>query len=291
MDIFIAQLINGLAVGSIYALLITGFNLMRLVAFVTHYAYPHVVVLSMYAGWYTLEATGGNVALGVAVCIGSGMGISLATEPIFRPLTKRHAWIASFVVAVGLSMVITEVMSHGLHHGRTISFPVTFTGAVPIYQTGVATLFQGQLMTFVGSITAIIVFFYLLYRTQTGRAFRAIAENPFVARLRGIPIAETSRKSYLLAGLLGGISAVFLAMALRYASPGLGDHLAMKVLCIAMVAGVGNLWGGLIAGLVFGLIESMVMGFAPGNWSTAVVFGAIVISIMIRPKGLFAKQE
>jgi branched-chain amino acid transport system permease protein len=290
MEIFVAQLISGIVVGSIYALMIIGFNLMHSVAFVTHFAYPHVVVLSMYAGWYALQATGDNIAIGILACIGAGIGISIATEPIFRPLTKYHAWIASFVVSLGLSMIFTDTMSHLLYHGRAVSFPANFTGTTPIFQLGIATLFRGQLMTFIGAITAMVVFFYVLHSTQTGRAFRAISENPFISRLRGIPIARTSLKSYAMAGLLGGISAVFLSMALRYASPALGDHLALKVLAIAMVAGTGNLRGGVIAGIIFGLIESMVMGYAPGNWSTAVVFGAILVSVMIKPTGLFAKS-
>lgn len=290
MEIFVAQLISGMVLGSIYALMITGFNLMRSVAFVTHFAYPHVVVLSMYTGWYALQATGDNVAIGIIACIGSGIGISLATEPLFRPLTKYHTWIASFVVSLGLSIIFTDIMSHFLNHGRAVSFPLNYTGELPIFQIGIATLFRGQLMTFIGAIVAMSVYFYLLRGTQTGRAFRAIAENPFVARLRGIPITTTSIKSYVMAGLLGGISAVFLSMALRYASPALGDYLALKVLAIAMVAGQGNLRGGVIAGMIFGFIESMVIGYAPGDWSTAVVFAAILISVMIRPEGLFAKQ-
>ena len=289
MEVFLAQLINGIAVGSIYALLVTGFNLIVLVAGVVQFAYPHVVVLSMYVAWYVFKATG-NVALAVLAAIGSGVGISLATEPIFRPLTKRAAMIASLIASLGLGMVITDIMSHGLHLGLPITFPPSLTGEVPIYQAGVATLFQGQLATFIGSISAVVGFLYLLYRTQVGRAFRAMAQNPFVARLLGIPITKTSIRSYAIAGLLGGISAVFLAMALCYASPALGNSLALKVVAVALFAGLGNLRGGLIAGLVIGLVESMVLGYIPGDWSAAVIFGVIMISIMVRPQGVFARQ-
>jgi branched-chain amino acid transport system permease protein len=282
-------MINGIAVGSIYALLVTGFNLMVLVAGVVQFAYPHVVVLSMYVAWYVLRATGNNLALGILAAIGSGVGISLATEPIFRSLTRRGAMIASLIASLGVSIVFTDIMSHGLHFGLPVAFPESLTGRAPIFQLGMATLFGGQLATFIGSLAAVAGFLYLLYRTQAGRAFRAMAQNPFVARLLGIPIIRTSITSYATAGLLGGLSAVFLAMALCYARPALGDNLALKVIAVTLFAGLGNLRGGLIAGLIIGLVESIVLGYIPGDWSTAVIFGVIMISIMVRPQGVFAR--
>ena len=289
MEGFLAQLINGIAVGGIYALLVTGFNLMFVVAGIVQFAYPHTVVLSMYVAWYVLRATGNNVALAIVAAIGSGVGISLATEPIFRPLTRRAAIMASLIVSLGLSMVITDIMSHGLHAGLQVAFPESLTGRVPIFKYGIATLFQGQLATFIGSICAVVGFLYLLYRTQSGRAFRAMAQSPSTARLLGIPIVKTSINSYAIAGLLGGISGVFLAMALCYASPALGDNLGLKVIAVALFAGLGNLRGGLIAGLIVGVVESMAMGYIPGDWSAAVIFGIIMISIMVEPKGVFAR--
>jgi branched-chain amino acid transport system permease protein len=289
VEVFLAQLINGIAVGSIYALLVTGFNLLFVVAGIVQLAYPHVVVLSMYAAWYVLRATGNNILLAVLAAIGSGIGISLATEPIFRPLTRRAAIMASLIASLGLSMVITDIMSHKLNIGLPIVFPPSFVARVPVYQSGMVTLFQGQLATFIGSISAVVGFLYLLYRTQQGRAFRAIAQNPFAARLLGIPITKTSIYSYVIAGLLGGVSAVFLITALGTAAPSLGGDLVLKVIAVALFAGLGNLRGGLIAGLIIGVVECMALGYLPGRLSTAIVFGIIMISIMVKPKGVFAR--
>jgi branched-chain amino acid transport system permease protein len=286
---FLAQLINGIAVGSIYALVVTGFNLMVLVAGVVQFAYPHVVVLSMYVAWYVLRATGKNLTLAVVAAIGSGAGISLVTEPIFRPLTKRAAMIASLIVSLGLSMVITDIMSHEFNIGLPVVFPPSLVGRVPVFQSGMAILFRGQLATFLGSIAAVVGFLYLLYRTQVGRAFRAIAQNPFAARLLGIPITKTSIYSYFIAGLLAGVSAVFLITALGTADPSLAGDLALKVIAVALFAGLGNLRGGLIAGLIIGVIECMALGYLPGRLATAIVFGIIMIAIMVKPKGVFAR--
>jgi branched-chain amino acid transport system permease protein len=136
----------------------------------------------------------------------------------------------------------------------------------------------------------VVGFLFLLNQTKQGRAFRAMAQSPFVARLLGIPIARTSIYSYAIAGLLGGVSAVFLAMALCSASPVLGNNLGLKVLAVALFAGLGNLKEGLIAGLIIGVVESMAMGYIPGDWAAAVIFGVIMISIMVRPQGVFTRE-
>jgi branched-chain amino acid transport system permease protein len=131
---------------------------------------------------------------------------------------------------------------------------------------------------------------YLLYRTKQGRAFRAIAQNMFVARLTGIPILRTSIYSYAMAGLLGGITAVFLAMSIGMASARLGDVLTVKVMTVMIFAGLGNLRGGIICAFIIGLVEGFVMGYLPGMWTDAVAFGVMIIGIIIRPEGVFGSR-
>jgi len=290
MEILFAQTINGLALGSIYGLLILGFTLLLLVAGIFHFAYPHMVVFAIYIAWLTLNATGGNVALAILASIGGSLGMAIAIEPVFRPLTKRTALIVSMVVSLGVSVIFTDIMSRVLHRGVPIGFPLYFTGETPIITVGLAVISRGQLLTIVGSIITVVVFLYLLYRTSMGRSFRAIAQNSFVARLVGIPIVKTSRFSYLIAGFVGGLTAVFIAMFLGCAAGTLGDMLALKVICIALFAGMGNLAGGLICALILGLVETFVIGYLPGDWSNAVAFAMVMIVIMWKPDGLFGSR-
>lgn len=291
MEGFLAQLINGLALGSIYALMVTGVNLIYSVASVVQFAYPHTVVLSMYVAWYVLGQTGNNVTIAIFASVFSGIGISLITEPIFRTLTKRGAMIASFIASLGIGLIITDIMSHELHFGRPVAFPENIASREPIFRLGLATLNEGQLATFIGSIVTVVAFLYLLYRSKPGRAFRAMAQSPSVARILGIPITRMSILSYAISGLLGGVSAVFLIMALGTAGPTLGESLALKVIVVVLFIGLGNLKGGLIAALTMGVVETMVMGYIPGDWSGAVVFGVIMVVIMCKPQGLLSGKS
>ena len=122
----------------------------------------------------------------------------------------------------------------------------------PSCASGLISVLTGQVWSLAVGIVAVSGFFLLLYKTRPGRAFRAIAEDPNGARLVGIPLLRTGLYSYALSGVLGGIIAVLLAMLLGSASPGLGEQVAHKVLAVSIIAGLGNLAGGLVVGLAPG---------------------------------------
>ena len=264
-----AQLINGLAVGSMYALIVTGFNLLLLVSGVVQYAYAHIVVLGMYAAWVVLGATGGSLVLGVPAAVLSATALSILTEPLFRPLVKKRAINQTFVMSIGIAMILTHIMAKHLHQGMPISFPESLSDQTAVVQFGIATVSKGQFYTFFGTIIAVSAFLYLLYRTMTGRAFRAMAQSPFVARLLGIPITKMGVLSYGIAGCLGGVTSVFLAISLGSAYPALGDSLGIKVIATVLFAGLGNLKGGLICGLILGVAEGLTVGNGPMPWPLA----------------------
>lgn len=287
MEVFLAQLINGLAVGSMYALVVTGFNLLLLVSGVVQYAYAHIVVIGMYAAWVVLGATGDNLLLGIPAAVLCSTMMSILTEPLFRPLVKKMAINQTFVMSIGFAMILTHIMAKHIHDGMPVGFPESLSDQTAVVQFGIAAVSKGQFYTFFGTIVAVCAFLYLLYRTMTGRALRAMAQSPFVARLLGIPITKMGLLSYGIAGLLGGVTAVFLAVTLGSAYPALGDSLGIKVIATVLFAGLGNLKGGLICGLILGIAEGLTVGYLPGQWSNAVAFGMIMIVVMVKPEGIF----
>lgn len=290
METFLAQFINGLAVGSMYALIVTGFNLLLLVSGVVQYAYAHVIVIGMYTAWVTMKITGNNLFFAIPAAILSGILLSILTEPLFRPLVKKGAANQTFVMSIGIAMILTHVMAKHLHHGLPITFPANLSDHTAAIRLGIAAISTGQVYTFFGTIVAVTAFMVLLYRTMTGRALRAMAQSPFVARLIGIPTVKMGIASYGIAGCLGGVTAVFLAMALGTAYPALGDSLGIKIIATALFAGLGNLKGGLICGLILGVAESLTIGYLPGHWSNAMAFGMIMVTVMFKPNGLFGAR-
>jgi len=290
MQVFIAQIINGLSLGSIYVLLATGFNLLLLVALIIHFSYPVVVVFSMYIVWVVLNATGNNLLLGILAGVLSSIILNVVSAPIFQKVMKKRGEVdinSTMVVSMGMGFIITDILSHSFNHGFPIAFPENLTGSEPLFRIGLISVQVGQVWSLAIGAIAVSAFFVLLYKTRAGRAFRAIAEDPAGARLVGIPIVKTGIQSYALSGVMGGMSAILIAMLLHSASPGLGDMLAHKVLAVSIVAGLGNLVGGLVVGLSLGVIEALIQGYAAGSWSNAIAFVVMLVVILWKPKGLF----
>jgi branched-chain amino acid transport system permease protein len=290
MQTFIAQVINGLSLGSIYVLLATGFNLLLLVAMIIHFSYPQVVVFSMYIAWVVLRYTGNSIVLAVAAAIVSSVLLNLISAPLFQKIMKNREEVdinTTMVLSLGIGMIITDILSHGFNKGLPISFPPELVGEAPILRIGVISLLGGQVASLAVGVVAVSGIFLLLYKTRPGRAFRAIAEDPNGARLVGIPLLRTGFESYALSGVLGGLIAVLLAMLLGYTSPGLGEQVAHKVLAVSIIAGLGNLAGGLVVGLALGILEALVQGYISGSWSNAIAFVVLLLVMLFRPRGLF----
>ena len=290
MEVFVAQLFNGLSLGSMYVLLVTGFNLMLLVARIIQFAYPQFVVLSMYAGWAVLEANG-SIIWAIMASLVVSIVLNLLSEPIFRRINNTEGVDinSSFVASLGLSMIIVEIMSHEINDGFPVSFPEKWVGG-NVINFGLISISRGELLALIGGIVSVLVFFYIIYRTRQGRLFRAIAEDRETARLAGIPILKTSLFSFFIAGVLGGIIAVLFSMLLGSASPWLGESVALKVLAVSIVAGLGNLSGGLIVGFSLGILEALAMGYFSGSWSNVIAFVLMLIVVLFKSEGLFGAR-
>ena len=295
MEVFIAQFINGLSLGSIYVLLVTGFNLLLLVAMIIHFSFPVTVVFSMYISWLVLKVTGNSIPLGILAGILSAVVLNIASAPLFQHVMKKRGQVdinATMVISMGIGMIITDILSHEFNQGFPIAFPDNLTGRTKgaLLNVGLVSISRGQVITLIVGIIVVAGLFFLLYKTKAGRAFRAIAEDPSDARLVGIPLLKTGIQSYALTGVLGGLTAVLFSVLIGSAAPNLGDQMAHKVLAVSIIAGLGNLQGGLIIGLLLGILEAMVQGYLSGSWSNAIAFVVMLIVILVKPKGVFGAK-
>lgn len=290
MEVFIAQVINGLSLGSIYVLLVTGFNLLLLVAMIIHFAYPQVVVFAMYIIWVVLNLTGNNVWLGALAGIAASILLNLISAPLFQKVMAKRGEVdinSTMVLSMGIGMIITDLLSHSFNKGHPIAFPDALVGGGALLRIGLISILPGQVAALTVGVIAVSGFFLLLYKTRPGRAFRAIAEDPPGARLVGIPLLSTGLQSYAFSGLLGGVIALLLSALIGSASPGMGEQVAHKVLAVSIIAGLGNLVGGLVVGLLLGVLEAVVQGYISGTWSNVIAFVIMLVVILAKPNGLF----
>lgn len=289
LGVILAQIVNGLALGSIYVLLVSGFNLMFLVGKTIHFAYPYIVVLSMYICWGIIRFTNQPILAVLGTLTGSII-LHIVIEPLFRLINTRKESIdinSSFVVSLGIALILTEVMSHQLNYGFPVAFPLDWMSSSSVINVQFIRISTGQLYTLLVSILLVFMLFAFIYHTQLGRAFRAVSENVTKARLQGIPIEKLSLLLYGIDGLIAGFIALLFSMLIGSASPWLGDYIALKMLAVAIVAGLGNIKGGLVCGLALGIVESLIIHYLPGSWSNAVAFLMMFIILLIKPRGIF----
>lgn len=291
MEGFIAQVINGLATGSIYALLVLGMNLLVLVRDVVHQGYAHIVMVTMAVGWLILNVTSGNFILAMLVMIVAGILLTAITEPIFRPLCLRGATLETIVLGMGVGIILTELMSQFVNGGGNFSFPASMRGGGVNVSLG---LIQFSLANIIALVTAIIVAIlsmWFMFQTQKGRAIRAMAQNLRVAKMLGIPFGRTGILGFSIAGFLAGVIAILIIMIIGTCGPSIGDSYATKAVILMLFAGMGNLKGGLFSALLMGLVESMALAYLPGSWTEAIFYGFIMIIIIWKPNGLFGSSN
>ena len=291
MESFIAQIIVGLATGGIYALLVLGMNLLVLVRNIVHHSYSHIVVLTMAMGWLTLTHTGNNIPLCIVVMLVSAIVFTIATEPLFRPLSVRGADLETVTLAMGIGIIITEFISKYINGGANFAFPDAMTGRQNTINIGLISFSAANIVTLVCCAVVAVALMWFLFKSKEGRAIRAMAQNLRVARMLGIPFGRTGVLGFGIAGLLAGIIAILCIMTLGAGSPALGDTFAVKAIILMLFAGMGNLKGGLLSALFMGVVEAMALAYLPGRWTEAVFYGVIKLVIIWKPNGLFGKQH
>jgi branched-chain amino acid transport system permease protein len=148
-----------------------------------------------------------------------------------------------------------------------------------------------QLLTIVLGVLAVVLLRVFLYRHRQGRAFRAIAQDGSTARILGIPLVRAGVYSFVLAGVLAGAAGIMTTAMLGSANAALGNLLAVKATVLVLVAGGGNMSGGLVMAFAMGIAEAMTQAYLPGRWSEAIVFGILMIAIILRPDGIFGSKS
>lgn len=291
MEVFVAQLISGIKLGSLYAVVVICYNLLILVTGILHLGYASLLVLSMYAAWYVLNATHNNLILGICAAVLSGTVLGAVTAPVFLPFIKRRAVLEALVISLALGIISADIMSHWFNLGLPVAFPPNLQMEGTSIKWGLIIIRMGEVVTLVASIIIVFAFLYFLNRTKRGRMLRAVAQDTEVARILGISVSKTAILSFALAGLMGGLTAILFAMSTGTASSILGDSLSIKALAILFLSSIGNLKGGLICAIILGVVESLAMGYLPGDWTNAIAFSVVVVILLFKPEGLFGEQH
>lgn len=282
----IQELINGLTLGGIYAVVAMSFSIIFSVTRTFHFAHGAVYMWVAYVV-ATLETSGAGFLGALAVGLVTSIVLTMAIELIvYRPMRRRGATgLSIFVASLGVLIVLENLAP--VIFGSQVR-PLTLPGLPASVHFGGYVVATAGLLSFVVAILVLVALDVMFRSTHLGRSFRAVASNPQMSTLIGLE----ARRRYYLAFLLGAVvlwPAAVLNSATTGVSPSMGDNIILVTLIAVIVGGVESVSGAALGGFLIGLSQAMSALFVSSQWQTAVAFGVCLVFILFRPTGILGR--
>jgi branched-chain amino acid transport system permease protein len=281
------QVINGLFLGSIYALFALGYTLVFGVLDILNLAHAAVFMLAAFGALSLVTAAHLHilVALPLAV-LGAGL-LGLVLERLaFRPLRGRADSNISGLISSLAMAAIFEAIALELWGPNTARFPFDTIPDRPIQLLG-AVVSRLQLTIVAVALGLFLALWWLVQKTRLGREVRAVAESPRAARVLGVDVDRAIAAAFFISSALGGAAGVLFGLAFNSVAPDMGRGVELKGLAVIIVGGMGSMTGAVVAGFALGLVEVFVVSHLGGSYRDAVSFAALFLILVLRPRGLF----
>ncbi len=302
MDIFLQQVINGLVLGSIYALVALGYTMVYGIMGLINFAHGEVVMIGALTSLTVIDLLANSglpgpirALIGLAAAIPVCMVVGYLMERIaYRPLRKAPR-LAPLITAIGVSIVLQNLAM--MIWGRDYhAFPAIFPASQHLVLG--ATFSDLQVLIVVAAAAMMGGLLLLINRTRLGRAMRATAENPQIAQLMGVNVNHIISLTFLIGSALAAVAGLMVSANYSIAHYYMGFILGMKAFTAAVLGGIGNLAGAMIGGILLGLIESLGAGYIGdltggvlgSNYQDVFAFFVLILVLIFRPSGLVGEK-
>lgn len=288
MQIFMQQLINGLSLGSIYALLALGYTMIYGIIKIIHFAHGDVYMLGAFFGYYTINVLHFNFIMAMLssmiFCALVGMLIEFVA---YRPL-RNSSRIAVLITAIGVSYFLENGMSF-LFSGDTRDFPQVIKQVN--YEWFGIRVTNIQLLIFATTIILMVILQLIVKKTKMGRAMRAAAADPVAAELMGININATISFVFAIGSAMAGAAGVLIGLYYNSIEPTMGLTPGIKAFVAAVVGGVGSIPGAAVGAVIIGCLESLMQAIGFSAFKDAAVYVVLIIVLLFLPAGLFGNKQ
>ncbi|MCW6511208.1 branched-chain amino acid ABC transporter permease [Lichenifustis flavocetrariae] len=298
---FFASLFNGLAIGSIYALIALGLTMVYGILNLINFAHGEIFMIGAFAALGVLSALGVSASssgLGITLAIAaaalaamaaSGAAAMLLEVVAYRPLRRRGApRHAAMISGLGCSVAIQETFALAFGRGN-LPYPSVFPlKTLLVVESGRIT--SRMVLIMICTLGMMILLDRVVMHTRLGRGIRALAQDPVAAGLMGVNISRAILVTFLIGGLCAGLGGVLYGIYFSKTSYMLGFIPGLKGLTAAILGGVGNLPGAVLGGLLLGLMENLGGACLPGQLKDVVGFGALLLVLVFRPQGLLGER-
>lgn len=283
---FIQQMINGLSLGSIYALMALGYTMVYGIIKLINFAHGDILMIGAYIGLYCswagipfLPA----VAIAMVACAVLGMIIE---KVAYRPL-RNAPRIAILITAIGVSFLLEYIMMY-FFTGTSQVYAQGFFGGGNI-QLGQVTLPKDKLYVMLIAVVIMVALQFVIQKTRVGKAMRAVSSDRDAAELMGISVNRTISFTFIIGSALAAVAGVMYG-AMYTANPLMGVQPGLKAFIAAVFGGIGSIPGAMLGGMLLGLIETLVVALGMSQLKDAVAFAILIIILLVRPAGILGRN-
>ncbi|MCI5605925.1 MAG: branched-chain amino acid ABC transporter permease [Treponema sp.] len=291
-SMFLQQLINGLSLGSIYALIALGYTMVYGIVKLINFAHGDIMMMGAYAGYFVLIFMGPTIP-GMIVAFAVSMVfcalLSLVIERFaYRPL-RNAPRLNSLITAIAMELILQNVM-------RVLPFVGPNPRQYPTmelrnYALGSVSISNLQLIVIISSIILMVILNVVVNYTKTGKAMRAVSYDYQAASLMGISVNKTIAITFVIGSVLAGAGGVLYATAYPQIDPVMGYMPGLKAFVAAVLGGIGSIPGAMVGGVLLGVAETLTKGFISSQYADAISFSILIVILLVKPTGIFGSKK
>lgn len=283
----IQQLINGLSLGSIYALIALGYTMVYGIIKLINFAHGDIYMLGAYLGFFATSVFKMPfIPALITAMVGAAIAGMIIERFAYRPL-RNAPRIAVLITAIGVSLFL-EYGGMWLVSPQPRTFPAVFESQT--YNIGGFIVNNQQIVILVVAVILMLVLTYVINRTKTGRAMRAVSFDADAARLMGIDVNRVISFTFGVGSALAAAAGVLVGIYYNSIDPLMGIMPGLKAFVAAVLGGIGVIPGAMAGGVILGVIEALVSGFISSTFRDAAAFAILIIILLFKPSGLFGKN-
>jgi branched-chain amino acid transport system permease protein len=289
MDFFIGQIINGLNLGSIYALVAIGYTMVYGIIKLINFAHGELMMFGAYFAFYLAILFPFDLPfiaiLLVSMIIAAFMGI-IIERVAYRRLRKAPR-ISALITAIGVSLFLQNLALLLFKAEPKVMPELVSKNPISILGVDIPTI---TLVTFGLSILFMVLLTLFIKKTKPGKAMRAVSQDKEAAMLMGINVNTVISLTFALGSALGAMGGIFYSVAFSQVYPTLGVMPGLKAFVAAVLGGIGSIGGAMVGGYTIGIVETFTKAYISSKWSDAIVFGILIFVLLFKPSGILGKN-
>lgn len=287
MESFIQQMINGVSLGSIYALIALGYTMVYGIIKLINFAHGDIYMVGAYVGYSLISNVGLSLlpALILSMLFCAILGV-LIEKVAYKPL-RGATRIATLITAIGVSYLLQNLMIYFMGAGRR-AFPSALENH--IFKFGNIAINSQQITIILTTIFLMIALQVIIKYTKMGKAMRAVSTDMDAAQLMGINVDNVISFTFILGSALAGAAGVLVGIYYNSINPLMGVTPGLKAFVAAVFGGIGIVPGAMVGGYLIGVIETMVSAYGGSMYKDAVVYLILIIILIVKPSGIFGKN-